>query len=183
MKRILQSLAVSLVTVGMTGGIAAADAVTCNGDISNTGPGSTNSVTCVDNENNSVSCDNNIIVSNDNDQNAGSGGAFTTGNTTGGGATSGDADNNNATVVEVGTSCAPVEATNSTPTPPAGGSGGAVLGSATVAPQVVAPVGGVGAGEGAGVTSNKLAATAGLIGSAGVVGLGLAIKKRAFGRN
>jgi hypothetical protein len=186
MKRILQSLAVSLLTIGMTGGIAAAATVTCGGSISNTGPGSTNTVSCVDTENNSVSCDNNIVISNDNEQSASSGSAFTTDNTSAGGSTSGSAENSNSTVVAVGASCAPVE--TAAVTPPAGGSGGATLGASTVAggrggAQVVAPVGGVGAGAGAGVASNKLAATAGLVGSASVVGIGLALKKRAFDRN
>lgn len=183
MKRILQSLAASLLTFGAMSGVAAAASVTCNSNISNTGTDSNNSITCVDTEENSVSCENNVIVSNSNDQSANSGGAFTTDNTSGGGATSGDSGNSNTTVVKVGASCAPVEVATTTPTvptTPSTPSTPAVLGETT---QVVAPVGGVGAGAGAGVASNKVAATAGLVASAGVVGLGLALKKRAFGRN
>jgi hypothetical protein len=190
MKKLLKAVAVAGVMVGMSGGVAFAD-TTCSGSISNTGPGSNNTVTCVTSNNESVKCENNIVVKNDNDQNANSGSASVDGNTTGGSATSGSASNSNSTVVKVGTSCAPVATSG-------GGGGGdftvppenpQVLGETTSAGgggggQVSAvPVGGAGAGTGSAANSDKTAATVGVIGSAGLVGLGLALRKRAIGHN
>ncbi len=185
MKRVLQGLATSLVTIGLMGGVAAAT-TTCNGTITNTGPGSTNTITCDDTQNQNVSCDNNLIVDNSNHQSANSGQAFTTGNTSGGNATTGNSENSNTTSVDVhiGDACALVA---TAVTPPAGGSGGVTLGASTTAAakaaQVVAPVGGVGAGAGGGVATNSVIPITGLIASAGVAGIGLALRKRFLATN
>ncbi|MBC7581543.1 hypothetical protein H7097_01590 [Aeromicrobium sp.] len=180
MKNILKAIAVTTVMVGMSSGVASA-ATTCNGTISNTGSGSANNITCTDENDNSVSCVNNVVVANENNQTATSGGAFTLDNTTGGDATTGDANNNNTVVVAVGVSCTPVAVATTTPTTPA------ATPVAPTTPQVlseqvaVKPTGAVAAGEGAGVASNKVAATTGILASAGLLGFGLAIRKRVLG--
>src|SRR4051812_29172730 len=106
MKNVLKAVVVTTAMVGMSGGVAFADTVTCS--ISDTGPGSTNTVNCVDNNNNTVTCTNNIVVSTSNNQNSNSGSSNNSGNTSGGGSSSGDASNSNNVVVNVGASCAPV---------------------------------------------------------------------------
>jgi hypothetical protein len=126
---------------------------------------------------------NNVIVDNSNGQAATSGQAFTTGNTTGGGSTTGGASNSNSFDVTIGATCAPATTTSTPPvTPPTTTpSTPEVLGEST---QVaVLPVGGAGAGQGAGVNSDKTAATVGILGSAGLVGLGFVLRKRALGSN
>jgi hypothetical protein len=190
MKKILTALTTTLVTVGLVSGVSFASS-SC--DISNTGPDSNNTCTSEEHNDVHVSCKNGIYVVNDNDQDANSGDASDSHNTTGGNATSGSATNENGTTVQIGASCGTTTTNNGGGSGGgAGGSGGAVLGESTTAggrggavesAQVVAPVGGVGAGAGAGVATNKAAAVTGLITSAGAVGLGLALRKRAFGQN
>jgi LPXTG-motif cell wall-anchored protein len=162
-KKILQMIAGAVASIALMGGVAAADTVTC-GSISNTGPGSTNTITCVDNEENSVSCNNHVVVENSNDQNASSGGAFTTNNTSAGDASSGDASNDNKVVVNIGASCAPVQTASTTPS--GGRGGGEVAAASTAAPAGGAGGGGQGAGVAAlpetGSSSLQTAAIAGL---------------------
>ncbi len=186
MKNILKTIALTATMVGMSGGIAFADSI-CS--IENTGPGSDNTCTSTEVNDTQVSCVNNIYVVNNNDQDASSGSGTEESNTTGGSATTGTATNENGTTVQIGAAC---ESAATTPTPPAaGGSGEAgttsaprVLGEATKAAQVaVKPVGGAGAGAGAGATSNKVAATTGILASAGMLAAGFALRKQAFGRN
>jgi hypothetical protein len=190
MKKIFRALAVTTVMLGMSTGVAtAATSATCSGSISNTGPGSTNVITCDTNNKTTVSCDNDVVVDNSNSQAANSGKAFTTGNTSGGSATSGGASNSNSVDVTLGVGCELVAATTPPPTtpttPPATTpSTPQVLSESTEAAQVaVVPVGGAGAGQGAGVNSDKTAATFGVLGSASLIGLGFALRKRAFGQN
>ncbi len=121
MRKLIQLISASAVTISMMAGAAAADTVTC-GNISNTGPGSNNTITCVDEKKVNVTCNNNIVVENTNEQDANSGNAFTTDNTSSGDANSGDANNNNQVTVKLGASCAPVAQTASSTTP-AGGKG------------------------------------------------------------
>jgi LPXTG-motif cell wall-anchored protein len=146
-KKLLQTLAGAVAGVALMGGVAAASTVTC-GNISNTGPGSTNTITCVDSQEHNVSCNNNVIVKNSNDQDAQSGGAFTTDNTSGGSASSGNSSNSNSVVVTVGASCAPVQAASSQPS---GGSGGG--GEVAAASTSAAPAGGSGGGGAAQVAA------------------------------
>lgn len=194
MKNILKALAVTTAMLGLSTGVAVA-ATTCNGTISNTGPGSTNVITCDQTNTTTVACDNNVVVDNSNSQAANSGKAFTTGNTTGGSATTGDASNSNKFDVALNTSCALVAPTTTPPTTtpptttPETPSTPQVLGETTAAggageAQVaVVPVGGAGAGAGAAVNSDKAGATIGVLGSAGLVVLGLAFRKQALGQN
>lgn len=73
-------------------------------NISNTGPGSTNTISSTYTNNSSVSNCNNVSVSNMNSQSASSGDSNVSGNTSVGGAGSGNAGNNNGTGGAVGVS-------------------------------------------------------------------------------
>jgi hypothetical protein len=144
MKRIIQAISGAILAIGLTAGVASADTVNC-GNISNTGPGSVNSITCTTSTGVNVYCNNDTHLTTTNNQNASSGYSVVTGNTTGGSSTSGGAQNSNQTNLTVGLSCAP--AASSAPaavTPPAGGQGGGAPVAAAAAPAK--PVGGVGAG-------------------------------------
>jgi hypothetical protein len=132
--------------------------------IDTTGPDSTNVITDTNKTTCTVKNDNDVDVTNNNPQDAHSGNVNTNENTTVGSVTSGDATNSSDTSVSVNLTnggCAPSEVT--TPTPvvnapevvvsapaaPAGGMGGGE--QQVVVPagqQVLAPVGGVGAGSG-----------------------------------
>lgn len=179
MKRFIQILAAATVSCGLMAGVASADTITC-GNISDTGPGSHNSINCTDDQNNSVTCNNNVVVDNTNDQTATSGGAFTTDNTNSGNANSGDADNNNNVVVTLGASCAPVSVATATPTTPAGGQGSAAPAVTAPAAQVVAPAGSVHAGAGGAPTKVSAASMLGVAGSAATLGIGVALRKKAL---
>lgn len=121
MKRFMQGFAALITTLTFMGGVAGAqEASPCSGaTITNTGPGSTNKIKCVESNKVRVSCVNNVYVVNDNSQTAGSGNATTGGNTTGGNAISGNATNENGTTVQIGASCGaqPVVTTPEAPTP------------------------------------------------------------------
>jgi hypothetical protein len=69
---------------------------TSSGTISNTGPGSSNSITTHQTATTTVTNDNDISVTNLNHQDSSSGDAEVEGNTTGGSATTGDASNTNS---------------------------------------------------------------------------------------
>lgn len=142
MKKIIQFLTGTAVSVGLMAGVASAQAA-----INTTGPGSTNVITFTTTENIVVSCTNNTNVTNNNNQNSTSGSANTSGNTVGGSATSGAASNNSNTSVNVNGGCpggfTPVAST--TPAPAAGnaagngaGGSGAVNGASTTATGVAA---------------------------------------------
>jgi hypothetical protein len=159
----------SIVTAAIAGVIfvgASASAVT-TGSISNTGPGSTNTISISDQFSCRVTNDNDIDVTNDNQQNAGSGNATTSGNTTGGNAQSGSAANTNVTDVGINITNGPVCVTaqpavpgQPTAPPVEGGRGaGQVGGVGVTTAQVAAPAGGVGAGAG-GLSTSILAAGA-----------------------
>ena len=109
MKKVMQILSGSVLAIGLLVGSASADTTTTNcGNISNTGPDSNNTITCVDQYNNDVICNNNTVVEVSGSQTSNSGGAFTVDNTYSGSATSGSSDNSNVTNVSLGDSCAPV---------------------------------------------------------------------------
>jgi hypothetical protein len=173
MKNILKGLAVTAAVVGMSGGVAAAESFSCT--ITNTGSGSVN--TCVNEQNNTTTlfCSNDVDFNNSNVQKGQSGTVTLEGNGSGGSATSGNVSNENLTsaAVELGCGEVAVTPTPETPTTPS-------------TPQVLAeqvtvkPVGGAGAGAGAGATTNNVAAAAGILGSTGLIALGLALRKRAF---
>ena len=131
MRKLIKTVAVTLVCASLAGGVAAADS-----NISDTGPGSNNSIsTSVDN-NSDTNCNNNDDLTTSNLQNAGSGNADVTGNTTGGDAQSGGASNNNNTNVNVNTSCGQLSS-SSNPAPQGGGKGsGKVSGASTTATPV-----------------------------------------------
>jgi len=180
MKNILKAIAVTAALVSFSGGVAVADS-SCT--ISVTGSGSVNACYNEEVDNTTVFCSNNVNVTNDNYQDAESGTVVVDGNTSGGDAESGGSSNTNLTNIAVQLGCAQTAAAPETPTtPPAGGSGEAtpqVLAAETSQVAVV-PVGGAGAGAGAGVATDKVAATAGILGSAGLIALGVAFRKHAF---
>lgn len=87
MKHLVKVLILAVAVVGLTSGTALAQS------IGNTGPGSDNSITNEDNSDTNIDNDNNVDVDLNCDQNAGSGDAEVSGNTTGGSAGSGNASN------------------------------------------------------------------------------------------
>jgi hypothetical protein len=132
MKKILIAGFASTLAIGF------APAAVFAATISNTGPGSYNSIINESTKEITVTCNNNVEVVNINNQSSNSGTAVVNGNNYGGDAQSGDAQNLNEFVATLGVSCAPVVAAV-TP-PPAGGQGGgtpapAVLASSTTLPD------------------------------------------------
>lgn len=186
MRKLLQAVVLSLAVVGLVGGVASADSVTCWSGISDTGPDSDNVVTCVNDQNNTLKCENNVVVVNEDYQDALSGNTFVVTNTSGGDAVSGGSDNRNVTIVQVGASCSPVGEAPSTPVPTTPGTSAPTAAApATSKPAVLGaqvsrkPVGGVGAGGGAGAQSNAAVAISGLVASLGAVVAGVIVRKRA----
>jgi len=129
MKVIKLPLLVTTVLAGLTlvGGIAAADG------ISNTGPGSDNSITSTTDNNSNTNCSNNVTITGSNLQSAGSGNADVNGNTSGGSANSGNSSNTNISDINVSTGCESL-ATSQTPpsTPSAPGKGAGSVAGAVV---------------------------------------------------
>jgi len=155
---------VSSITVGALAGVLLFGAVasaTDTGSITNTGPGSTNTITMSDRCSLDVTNTTTVDVTNNNPRSAGSGDATNDGNTSGGNAQSGSAGNTSTTNVGVNVTNGPVTDCNvSQPTNPGNGGGevnaptGGGRGAGQVSgAQVQAPVGGVGAGGGGLVTS------------------------------
>jgi hypothetical protein len=81
---------------GAWSALGGSGSMNASGDISNTGPDSSNYVTSTQTNTVHVSNDNDVRVNNDNDQHAYSGDAKVSDNTTGGSATSGSASNTNS---------------------------------------------------------------------------------------
>ena len=138
MKRYMRGFVAVVTSLAFMGGVANAQQACEGATITNTGPGSTNEVKCVDSRDIKVTCVNDVYVVNNNSQTGGSGDADNSGNTTGGGSISGNATNENGTTVQIGASCAtqPAAVTPENPAPgqPVGGMGAGQ------------PVGGMGAG-------------------------------------
>lgn len=113
MKKLLTGLAVTTLSVVGMSGMASAQ-------ISNTGPGSNNTITV----NNSTICNststNTAVVTNTNTQTSSSGSANTSGNTTGGSATSGTTNNSNNVLTSIiasnASACVPVTTAVTVPT-------------------------------------------------------------------
>ena len=145
MKKLLLGMAITVLGLsGSNTSVGATDSCT----ITNTGPDSTNS--CVVKEDFSCKVENNnkFTVINNNNQEASSGNATVSGNTSGGSATSGSATNSNGTVIDVSIdnsgACVVTAVTPPAPVVPVGGSGGGqpVGGAGAAQPR---PVGGMGA--------------------------------------
>lgn len=163
MKKLLRAIAIILLGVSFSTGVVFAD----TGSISNTGPGSTNSISFTETNNAFLNCVNAVNVTNVNNQTAVSGGATVSNNTVGGGATSGSASNSNSTSANIGVSgCAlnsapvtpPPTNGGTTPTTPTGGSGGGQVSGASV---TLAGAGGSGGGQVSGVRIAALPETSG----------------------
>jgi hypothetical protein len=88
-KQLYRAAAATVLGLSLTTGIVAAD----TGNITNTGPGSSNNVTANSTDNSHLMNHNNVSAWNDNDQGAHTGDANVSGNTTGGSATTGNATN------------------------------------------------------------------------------------------
>jgi hypothetical protein len=132
MKKLLLGLAITILSLGGTGlPVGATD----NTTISNTGPGSTNTIETTNDFKCEVKNKNDFEIINNNTQEATSGSATVKDNTTGGDATSGSATNSNGTVIDVqitNTGCVVTAVTPPAPVVP-------------VAPAAAQPVGGKGA--------------------------------------
>lgn len=107
MKRFMRGIVAVIIAAGVMGGPAYAQDA-CDGAlvISNTGPGSTNEIKCVDSNTVRVTCTNDVYVVNNNSQTSESGDATNSSNTTGGSSITGNATNENGTTVQIGASCA-----------------------------------------------------------------------------
>lgn len=131
MKKVLGSVAGAAVSMALLAGTAVAQS-----SITNTGPGSTNTITNSNSQECKVNNDNNVNVGNNNQQNSQTGNSGNTSNTTSGGAQSGNAGNNNQTNVGVDINNSGCKNGAQQPTPPPSpqpAAPGQVLGS--VSPQ------------------------------------------------
>jgi hypothetical protein len=109
-------------------------ALASSGDISDTGPSSTNTVTIDNNSHVDVDNHNNVTVNNNNTQSAYSGDASVSHNTTAGDANSGLAENNNSTTTTISIDNPGVGSSVDNSNPGGGGSnvGGGSLGASSV---------------------------------------------------
>jgi hypothetical protein len=142
MKKLLLTLAIAVLSLGGTS-VANAE-TTCT--ISGTGPGSTSECNVSDEFSCTVTNDNDFTIVNNNTQEATSGTATNSDNTTSGGASSGSATNSNGTVIEVTIDNGDCLVAAVTPPAPVGGSGAVTpaaggMGEVTpvAAPQKVTP--------------------------------------------
>lgn len=144
MKKLLKTSLATILSCMLFSAAASAQVIT------NTGPGSNNTITQTNTSVRSCTNTNVVGVTNANTQTSASGVANTSGNTTGGNATSGSATNSNSssTSVAVNNSCGATTAN----TPSNGGRGGG---------SQVTPQGGGGGGAGAGAEA-ELASVASL---------------------
>lgn len=161
MKPVSRVVACSVISALMLGGVAyAAD----TGSITNTGPGSNNTITINNSCASTTINSNNIDITNSNHQSSGSGGITSTGNTSSGSISSGSSSNTNSFGVDltINNSTAPDCSPQAVATPTSGGQVSGVSTTATIeaasVTQVDAPVGGVGAGKG-GISSSIFAAS------------------------
>lgn len=146
--KIASAAVVLLGAMFLSGSIASA----ASSSISNTGPDSRNIITHQNSNTCKVNNNNNVNIQNNNSQSSNSGNASVSGNTSGGNATSGSASNSSSSSTNVNinnSGCGTVSVNKPPVTSKPEGGMGAVKGAATqAAPQVQAPVGGVGAGVG-----------------------------------
>lgn len=126
MKKLMKMLAAVIVGAAFMGSVAGAQSptnVTCSDiSISNTGPGSNNTITCNTVVDTTITCTNNVIVGSANIQTSTTGNASGQNNTTVGNINTGTAVNYNGTNTTIGASCGST-ATPSTPVTPAGNGG------------------------------------------------------------
>jgi|GEM_PF-2199333 len=117
-KRALQILSASVVSVSMMAGVAAADATSSTCTISNTGNGSVNSCTNIDANTTTIFCTNDAKITNDNFQ-VGEGGTVTVeSNSSAGSATTGDVHNTALNEVAAQLGCGTVAVATTAPTTP-----------------------------------------------------------------
>ena len=135
MKRLLQTLAVTLVTMSGVVGVAAAQDCT----VGNTGPNSNNTCTSTNTNTSTITCDNDVTVTNNDTQNSNSGNSNNNNNTNSGNASSGGASNSNSSTSDLNVGCEPSNQTTpttpETPTTPTTTNPG-VVSAATTTPKV-----------------------------------------------
>ncbi|MDB5165715.1 MAG: hypothetical protein JWM00_605 [Candidatus Saccharibacteria bacterium] len=137
MKWYMRGIMALLMGIGMvaSGGADRASAIDCSGAIINPGPGSTNTIECVNASTVHVTCTNNINVVTSSTQTAGSGGGISSGNTNAGNVITGNATNENGQVVQIGAACVTQPASQTTsPNMPTTSSVAATPGPSTVMP-------------------------------------------------
>lgn len=105
MKKFVKIFSATIVSTAFMGSVASA--ATCDGTItiSNTGPGSNNTVSCTDVSNIVLNCTNNVVVGTVNTQTGSSGNGDTSNNTSGGNAVTGQVVNDNGNNVTIGGGC------------------------------------------------------------------------------
>jgi len=175
MKKVLISAAAVLAGMGLL------SAPVFAAEISNTGPGSDNSITSTNDTDCSVENNNNVDVDNDNSQGANSGDSTNGSNTNGGNSNSGNANNSNSSDVNVdvnNSGCCDCESTTTpTPTPPSepstGGEGGEVLSATTTEPATLAETG-------PGLMSTPVVASIVFVGAGASLLAGAAVARRAL---
>lgn len=173
MKKVLKVLSTSVVGASLMLGVASAD-------ISNTGPGSSNTQTTTTNNSSTVTNNNTCNIKNTSTQNASSGNANNSGNTNSGNSSSGSANNSNST----STSCTINGVSYPLNTPAQRTAAAKALaggkGASQQAAQVVTPEGAVHAGAGGAPSSLGLATVAGLTASMGAIVAGVSLRKKAL---
>jgi hypothetical protein len=139
-KKFIQFLSASLVGMTLMVGVAGAAATSScpTGTIENTGPGSTNTITCTTTTDTHVTCVNDIYVVGENGQQANSGTGTNDGNTTSGSVVTGNATNDNNQTVQVGASCGAAAVATTTPATVNGGMGAAVTSTPAATPPAPA---------------------------------------------
>lgn len=156
MKKVAKIVSAAIVSTAFMGTVASA--ATCDGTITitNTGPGSNNTVSCTDVSNIVLNCTNDIVVATVNTQTGTTGNGDTSNNTTGASAVTGQVVNNNGNNVTIGGGCEQLTAT-STPMTPGKGGGGAftpeVLPNTSSSSPVLAVLGVIAAATGITVIS------------------------------
>lgn len=174
----MRGLVALIVILGISGGNVSAQQAPCNGGqitITNTGPDSTNEVTCVTISDLEVTCNNSVYVLTENSQSAISGAAGSNVNTSAGSAISGNATNENGATVQIGANCetpvtpAVVPETPVTPTTPTTGTGAATPTAVAVLPNTA----------NSSVTEMAIAGLIALVSVIGLSQLGLSLYRRA----
>ncbi len=133
MKKFIQIVTAAILSVGFIGSVAGAAA--CNGNITNFGNNSNQTISCNDIKNVTITCNNTTAVANITLQNGTTGTASVTGNGTTGYAISGNAVNTSDNTVSIGTGCGTTTSTTSpspSVTPVAPGKGATVAHAASL---------------------------------------------------
>ena len=152
MKKLIRLISAAIISVAFMGGVA--NAATCDGFITVTGPSSNNQVSCNDINDLVVNCTNNIVTATVNTQNGASGNGDVSFNNLGGNVQTGTVLNDNGNQVTVGAACGEGIVAST------GGGGGGGGGGAPAAPEES------GVGEALPDTANSIVAPVAIAGTA-----------------